>query len=430
MTGVRVCGWGELDDGAARRVIVDGRPVALVRLGDRVHAIDDTCSHAEVSLAEGEVDVEFLLQEGHVVDASLHGGIDSNDGLYAIVGLTMRNFDLMNSPSSFSRMFGEVLRKEALHGAGQQLDVHISPGDVVNYSKVRFVEPDLFRSHYNRWILDVEYSDRDRLYRAYREARRRNTLEIGHQITPELNIYVGLEDQNIKVDDVDSDAPTALINQPRETELVGALLNLRYRDLDRYINPTDGVQVQWLNTVYSTELGGTAEFAKTHLLYNWYHSLDETGGEGPPHSLHVRLGAGHAKAFGESDSIPYTERFFLGGYKTLRGFDFRGVGPNEGTAPTGGESVLNASFEYRLPLYSTTRPGTFDKVEMFRLILFTDAGVLGSDGGDLDLDDMRASAGFGLGMTFPFPLVFNFGFPLEEGPGDRTEVFSFNIALM
>ncbi|NQY31583.1 MAG: BamA/TamA family outer membrane protein, partial [Coraliomargarita sp.] len=112
------------------------------------------------------------------------------------------------------------------------------------------------------------------------EVRRRNTLEIGHQITPELNIYVGLEDQNIKVDDVDSDAPTALINQPRETELVGALLNLRYRDLDRYINPTDGVQVQWLNTVYSTELGGTAEFAKTHLLYNWYHSLDETGGEG------------------------------------------------------------------------------------------------------------------------------------------------------
>ncbi len=58
MTGVRVCGWGELDDRAARRVIVDGRPVALVRLGNRVHAIDDTCSHAEVSLAEGEVDAE------------------------------------------------------------------------------------------------------------------------------------------------------------------------------------------------------------------------------------------------------------------------------------------------------------------------------------------------------------------------------------
>ncbi|MEC9449939.1 MAG: non-heme iron oxygenase ferredoxin subunit [Actinomycetota bacterium] len=63
MTGVRVCGWGELDDRAARRVIVDGRPVALVRLGNRVHAIDDTCSHAEVSLAEGEVDAEECALE-------------------------------------------------------------------------------------------------------------------------------------------------------------------------------------------------------------------------------------------------------------------------------------------------------------------------------------------------------------------------------
>jgi len=63
VTGVRVCGWGELDDRAARRVIVDGRPVALVRLGDRVHAIDDTCSHAEVSLAEGEVDAEECTLE-------------------------------------------------------------------------------------------------------------------------------------------------------------------------------------------------------------------------------------------------------------------------------------------------------------------------------------------------------------------------------
>ena len=60
---MRVCGWGELDDRAARRVIVDGRPVALVRLGDRVHAIDDTCSHAEVSLAEGEVDAEECTLE-------------------------------------------------------------------------------------------------------------------------------------------------------------------------------------------------------------------------------------------------------------------------------------------------------------------------------------------------------------------------------
>ncbi len=49
---------GRLDDltaGSVRRVEVDGQPVALVRCGDEVYAIGDTCSHANVSLSEGEV---------------------------------------------------------------------------------------------------------------------------------------------------------------------------------------------------------------------------------------------------------------------------------------------------------------------------------------------------------------------------------------
>jgi len=39
----------------AARFDVDGRAVAVVRIGDDVYAIGDTCSHAEVSLSEGEV---------------------------------------------------------------------------------------------------------------------------------------------------------------------------------------------------------------------------------------------------------------------------------------------------------------------------------------------------------------------------------------
>jgi 3-phenylpropionate/trans-cinnamate dioxygenase ferredoxin subunit len=43
-------------DGEARRVEVGSEPVAVVRLGDDLYAIGDTCSHANVSLSEGEVD--------------------------------------------------------------------------------------------------------------------------------------------------------------------------------------------------------------------------------------------------------------------------------------------------------------------------------------------------------------------------------------
>jgi 3-phenylpropionate/trans-cinnamate dioxygenase ferredoxin subunit len=45
----------DLEAGTARKVEVGGRPVALVRCGDDVYAIGDVCSHANVSLSEGEV---------------------------------------------------------------------------------------------------------------------------------------------------------------------------------------------------------------------------------------------------------------------------------------------------------------------------------------------------------------------------------------
>lgn len=35
--------------------MVNGTPVAVVRIGDDLYAIGDTCSHADISLSEGEV---------------------------------------------------------------------------------------------------------------------------------------------------------------------------------------------------------------------------------------------------------------------------------------------------------------------------------------------------------------------------------------
>ena len=63
MSEFRACSLSELVDAVAHRVEVDGCPVALVRLGGRVHAIGDICSHAEVSLAEGIVDTDECALE-------------------------------------------------------------------------------------------------------------------------------------------------------------------------------------------------------------------------------------------------------------------------------------------------------------------------------------------------------------------------------
>jgi 3-phenylpropionate/trans-cinnamate dioxygenase ferredoxin subunit len=48
----------ELPDGQARRLVIDGTPVCVVRVGERVLAIGDVCTHQDISLSEGEVDVD------------------------------------------------------------------------------------------------------------------------------------------------------------------------------------------------------------------------------------------------------------------------------------------------------------------------------------------------------------------------------------
>ena len=51
----RVMGADDLASGEARAVVVDGHRIAVVRIDDDWFALDDTCSHANVSLSEGEV---------------------------------------------------------------------------------------------------------------------------------------------------------------------------------------------------------------------------------------------------------------------------------------------------------------------------------------------------------------------------------------
>ena len=50
----------DFEVGAARKVEVGRHKVVVVRIGDDFYALGDRCSHAEVSLSEGEVYPEDL----------------------------------------------------------------------------------------------------------------------------------------------------------------------------------------------------------------------------------------------------------------------------------------------------------------------------------------------------------------------------------
>jgi 3-phenylpropionate/trans-cinnamate dioxygenase ferredoxin subunit len=55
MSTVNVAKFDDLVDGSGTAVEVGEDRIAIFRVGDEVHAIADRCSHAEASLAEGEL---------------------------------------------------------------------------------------------------------------------------------------------------------------------------------------------------------------------------------------------------------------------------------------------------------------------------------------------------------------------------------------
>ncbi len=58
MTEVRLCAVADVEPGTARRIDVDGHRLCTVRIGDDWYVIGDECSHADYSLAEGDVWVD------------------------------------------------------------------------------------------------------------------------------------------------------------------------------------------------------------------------------------------------------------------------------------------------------------------------------------------------------------------------------------
>ena len=56
----------QFEDRKPRKIDIDGEDVMVVRVADEIFAVSDTCTHAEVSLTEGDI-------EGCTVECWLHG---------------------------------------------------------------------------------------------------------------------------------------------------------------------------------------------------------------------------------------------------------------------------------------------------------------------------------------------------------------------
>lgn len=73
--GELVCRASEIGVKSALRILVQGYPVAIVKDSDgQLHAIGDTCSHADVSLSEGDVEGCTIECWGHGSQFDLRTG--------------------------------------------------------------------------------------------------------------------------------------------------------------------------------------------------------------------------------------------------------------------------------------------------------------------------------------------------------------------
>lgn len=141
-----------------------------------------------------------------------------------------------------------------------------------------------------------------------------------------------------------------------------------------------------------------------------------------PINTHLTLAAasrwGWADTFGDTSAVPITQRYYLGGRASVRGFRENSLGPlGEQQNVIGGELLQNNSLELQYRLYPELQIHTF-----------FDSGSMALQSAKSDFWSFRTSAGFGSRYLSPIgPIGFDVGFPLDEREGEPSVRFHFNI---
>jgi outer membrane protein insertion porin family len=149
--------------------------------------------------------------------------------------------------------------------------------------------------------------------------------------------------------------------------------------------------------------------------------------------LSLSADLGYGDGYGSLNYLPFFENYYAGGPRTVRGFKANTLGPIETSYPydpVGGNAKVVGSIELFAP---PPVGGDFEKT--LRMGVFLDVGnVFVTQGTDLvaptgfALGELRYSAGVSTSWLSPIgALSLSFGWPLNEKPGDQTQIFQFGI---
>jgi len=195
-------------------------------------------------------------------------------------------------------------------------------------------------------------------------------------------------------------------------DIASIIPSLTWDTRDNPLDPTKGF-LNGLTLKYASEgLGSEINFYKLTGQSSWYY----TPWGRTTLALSGRFGI--SETFSGDAQLPISERFFIGGRTTVRGYSLDTLGPKgfDG-APTGGNAMVIINAEVRFPLYDSLAGA-----------VFVDSGNVWQSLSDMDVSNLKSTTGFGVLYRTPVgPLRLDYAVKLDREYGESTSEWHFTL---
>ena len=352
------------------------------------------------------------VKEGRTGMLRFGGGYGANIGAFGDISYTDRNFDVFDMPKSWN----DFLQGNAFRGAGEILTLRFSPGFYRTEIMLSLTNPSVFDSPYSAGVSLFDYL---RWYEEYQQQNIGSRVSVGREIKRDFFVRLSPAFEIIDMErwDDEEDTPQDVLDVEGSHLKAGITLSANIIKTDNIYMPSRGYEGE-----SSLEFAGLdVDIAKYKFQTTRYNTLFEI----PKWGKHVIAYGG---TFGiveptSGSDVPIFERFYAGGYGSLRGFEYRGVAPiDEKTGDQiGGDILVVMNAEYLVPIYK----------DILRAAVFVDTGKADEKVSDINLDNFRLSTGVGLRVNIPFlgrsTIAIDYGIPVIKEEGDEIQAFSFNF---
>jgi outer membrane protein insertion porin family len=300
------------------------------------------------------------------------------------------------------------LGEQNLFGTGRGLRVKSKVSGIGFRHDLYYQEP---------WVLNYHLTGQADLYLersdeiGYTVRRQGVTLGVNRELAPRilLNLRYRYEFVNYSNVQPGIEATTGPLEQLNITSVIGVL------DWDRRDNPIlprRGTHAMASVEVARPFLGGDTSFTKYELGGSWFVPLG-TGAE-----LAFAVRGGFTQLLLGFGPLPLSERFFLGGDTTVRGFGYKQIGPKDAAGnPLGGDIYAVGNTELRFTLHKALRG-----------VVFLDGGELWANQENLPASGLRSSVGLGLRYeTLVGPIRLDYGYKINRREGESPSRWHLTI---